>query len=48
MDEVILYVTLEVTLKEGADLDEVKNNMVYTLSHDGISSSDIVDVEVGG
>ncbi len=48
MDETILYVTLEVTLKEGADPDAVKNDMVHTLEHEGISSSEIVDVEMGG
>ncbi len=48
MNETILYVTLEVTLKEGADPREVKDDMVHTLKHDGIASSQIVDVEMGG
>ena len=47
MGEIILYVTLEVTLKEGADPDEVKNDMTHTFEHQGISHSEIVDVEMG-
>lgn len=46
--ETILYVTLEVVLKDGADPDEVKDGMKYTITHDGIEHSAIVDVELGG
>lgn len=45
--ETVLYVTLEVTLKDGVDPNEVKDNMECIVTHSGIKDSAIVDVELG-
>ncbi len=48
----VLYVTLEVTLKEGADPDKVKDSLPryhipVFFNNDSVESTIIVDVELG-
>lgn len=43
----VLYVTLEVTLKDGVDPDDIRDEIDYTITHPGVKSSTVVDIELG-
>jgi len=40
----VAWISIRVTLRDDADLDEVVNNMEYNLKHDDIIDTEVMDI----